>query len=199
MNAELANTSSCAMLLGTLLMQSPKSGAIAEVARSLCEMDLVGEWPFGSRGELAEVADLLKKARALSPAELDREFHRLFVGPQHLDAPPWGSVYLDSEAVVFGDSCVALTRWMRANGIALHEGPSREPADHIGRMLVLLGWICENDSSLVDDYLRLHLLTWAPRYFERLETAAEGPFYRALAKLAALTLEDIARQRGLAR
>ena len=73
----------------------------------------------------------------------------------------------------------------------------RPPTDQIGRMLVLLGWMCENEPSLVDDYLRLHLLTWAPRYFERLEAAADGPFYRAVAELSALTLRGVAEQRGL--
>lgn len=197
MNAELANTSSCATLLGTLLMQSPKGGPLAEAARGLCAMDLENEWPFGSQQELKDIAGLLEAARELSPEELDRAFHHLFVGPQNLEAPPWGSVYLDSEAVLFGDSCIELTRWMRANGIALHENESREPADQIGRMFVLLGWICENDPVLADDYLELHLLTWAPRYFERLGAAANDPFYRALAELAALTLADVAAQRGL--
>ena len=178
-------------------MQSPTGGPVAEAAEGLCAADLESEWPFGTEDELEEIAALLKEARRLPPEDLDREFHRLFVGPRRLDAPPWGSVYLDSESVVFGDSCMELARWMRANGIALHEGESREPTDQIGRMLVLLGWMCENEPSLVDDYLRLHLLTWAPRYFERLEAAADGPFYRAVAELSALTLRGVAEQRGL--
>lgn len=197
MNAELTNTSSCATLLGTLLMQSPKSGPVAEAAKGLCDMDLENEWPFGSSSELAEAATLLEEARSYSLERLDREFHHLFVGPNHLDAPPWGSVYLDAESVVFGDSCIELVRWMRANGIALHESDSREPADQIGRMLVLLSWICENEPVLADDYLELHLLTWAPKYFRRLKTAANDPFYRALAILSAITIKDIASQRGL--
>ena len=121
--------------------------ARAEAIEGLFELDLEKEWPYGSRGELRDVAALLEDARALSLRDLDREFHHLFVGPQHLEAPPWGSVYLDAEAVVFGDSCKDLVRWMRRHGIALHEGASREPADQIGRMLVLLSWICRNDPS----------------------------------------------------
>lgn len=197
MNAEFTNTGSCATLLGTLLIQSPKSGPVAEAADGLCIMDLENEWPFGSQSELAKIATLFKAASHCSPERLDREFHRLFVGPHHLDAPPWGSVYLDAEAVVFGDSCIELDRWMRANGIALCENVSREPADQIGRMLILLSWICENEPALIDDYLEIHLLTWAPSYFKQLGAAASEPFYSALAKLATITLEDIAIQRGL--
>ena len=197
MNADLVDTGSCAMLLGTLFIESPKSGAVADVVRGICEMDLVNEWPYGATGEKEAIALLLKKVRELSPDALDREYHHLFVGPNNLEAPPWGSVYLDSEAVVFGDSCMALVRWMRAHGIALHEDSSREPADQIGRVLVLLAWLCDNDPDLVDDYLQQHVLTWVFRYFERLETASEGLFYRAVARLASITLADIAARRGL--
>lgn len=187
----------CAMLLGTLLMESPKSETSSEVVRGICAMDLVNEWPYGTAEEKKGIASLFEDARGLSLDTLDREYHHLFVGPNNLQAPPWGSVYLDSEAVVFGDSCVALVRWMRENGVALHEDSSREPADQIGRVLVLLAWLCDNEPALVDDYLRLHVLTWAFRYFEGLEAAAEGPFYRAVAKLASATLADIAVCRGL--
>lgn len=198
MDADLASTSSVATLLGTLLSESPKRGPVGEAARGLCSMNLQGEWPFGSEEELAAVAETMAQARNLSAHELDRQFHHLFVGPQHLEAPPRGSVYLDSEAIVFGDSCIALARWMKANGVALHETGTREPADQIGRMLLLLGWLCENDPGIVDEYLTLHLLPWAPNYFELLEKAASRePFYRGLAKLAALSLRDIARRRNL--
>ena len=192
MQADYPAIASCATLIGTLLLQSPKEGPVAEAARGLCETDLVREWPFGSAEEIEGVADLFAQARSVSAEELDRAFHHLFVGPGHLDPAPWGSVHLDSEAVVFGDSCIRLTRWMRAHGIALNESESREPADHIGRMLVLLGWLCENDPALVGEYLHEHLLTWAPQYFIDLEAAARDPFYRGTAKLAAVTLSDVA-------
>ncbi|MGB9098314.1 molecular chaperone TorD family protein [Erwinia sp.] len=32
----------------------------------------------------------------------------LFIGPKAFKAPPWGSVYLDGESVLFGDSTHSL-------------------------------------------------------------------------------------------
>lgn len=61
---------------------------------------------------------------------------RLFIGPWALPAPPWGSVWLDKESVLFGDSTLALREWMRATGIALSEQRS-EPEDHFGTLLLL--------------------------------------------------------------
>ncbi|MFR1639066.1 MAG: hypothetical protein ACLSVD_07750 [Eggerthellaceae bacterium] len=62
-----------------------------------------------------------------APADLDRDTIGCSSARQTA-APPWGSVYLDSESVLFGDSCIALGRWMRARGIGLHEGKAASPS-----------------------------------------------------------------------
>ena len=73
----------------------------------------------------------------------------------------------------------------------------RTPEDHIGLMLALLSFLAAERPELVDDYLRDHLLTWAPHYLEALEEAAEQPFYVGLARLTRLTLVGLQRERGL--
>lgn len=154
-------------------------------------MNLAEEWPWGTAEDLHAVSEELARTGRADIHETDRAYHRLFVGPRKLAAPPWGSVYLDSEAVVFGDSCLAISRWMRAQGIELHEAESREPIDHIGRMLALLSWLASNRPELVGEFLDQHLLPWAPTYLEKLNSAAEGSFYQALAHLTAITLASI--------
>lgn len=186
------------MLLGTILSQSPSDPHVGQAVQGFESIDLAEEWPFGNREDLQRIAAILKQESPFSLRQIDREFHRLFVGPQKLQAPPWGSTYLDSEGVVFGDSCLKLTRWMTKNGIALHEDTSREPADQIGRMFILLGWLCGNDPDLIDEFLRDHLLTWSPKYFESLDKAAsDAPFYRAVGQLASLTLDSICALSGI--
>ncbi len=195
MDEQFETTQSCAMILGTLFLQSPKEGnAAAEIAKSLCEMRLSEEWPFGNEEELAQAAALFAQAKDETDYALGRAYHHLFVGPGPRKAAPWGSVYLDSEAVVFGDSCLLLVRWMRANGIALFEDESREPVDHIGRIFVLLAWLCENNPELIEEFLRLHVLPWSDKFFDRLDAANEGPFYAGLSKLARATLTGIYSQ-----
>ena len=34
--------------------------------------------------------------------DLTEQYQNLFIGPNELLAPPWGSVYLDPECVIFG-------------------------------------------------------------------------------------------------
>lgn len=71
---------------------------------------------------------------------------RLFIGPWALPAPPWGSVWLDKESVLFGDSTLALREWMRASGIALAL-ERNEPEDHFGTLLLLAAWLCETNQD----------------------------------------------------
>lgn len=195
MNALAENVAPCALLLGTILLDKPSSSTVMPLLEGLASMDLPAEWPYGDEATLEEISQQLVRALQAAPADLDRDYHRLLVGPGKLAAPPWGSVYLDSESVLFGDSCVALQRWMRNQGIQLHEGESREPVDHIGRMLVLLSWLSDNQPEQIGPFMEEHLMTWAPRYFTQLEPAATGTLYEPLGRLTSLTLEAVALAR----
>lgn len=195
MNALAENIAPCALLLGTILLDKPSSSTVMPLLEGLASMDLPAEWPYGDEATLEEIRQQLVRALQAAPADLDRDYHRLLVGPGKLAAPPWGSVYLDSESVLFGDSCVALQRWMRNQGIQLHEGKSREPVDHIGRMLVLLSWLSDNQPEQIGPFMEEHLMTWAPRYFTQLEPAATGTLYEPLGRLTSLTLEAVALAR----
>jgi TorA maturation chaperone TorD len=149
-------------------------------------------------GDTGDVRAAMKEGLAAGADHDDVvwEYRRLFVGPGHLPAPPWGSVYTDRECVVFGESTLALRAWMRAVGVE-RLADERTPEDHIGLMLALLSFLAAERPELVDDYLRDHLLTWAPHYLEALEEAAEQPFYTGLARLTRLTLAGLQRERGL--
>ena len=122
---------------------------------------------------------------------LTADYQQLFIGPFALKAPPWGSAYLDFERGLFGSSTLELREWMRKNGITT-EVPSSEPEDHIGYMLLLLGFLADNRPDLIEEYLAGHLTTWAHRFCELLKDGAKTSFYRGLALLTDTTLRAIA-------
>ena len=99
----------------------------------------VQDWPL-SPETLQPVADTFATS---SDEPLTDAWQRLFIGPYALPAPPWGSVWLDRESVLFGDSTLALRQWMRENGIAF-EMQQNEPEDHFGTLLLLAAWLIEN-------------------------------------------------------
>ncbi len=189
--------------LAPFFLNDPRTGDAADAFAALAELDVAAaaaQWPFVG-DEIAAVESALAAMKEGLAAGADHddvvwEYRRLFVGPGHLPAPPWGSVYTDRECVVFGESTLALRAWMRTVGVE-RLADERTPEDHIGLMLALLSFLAAERPELVDDYLRDHLLTWAPHYLEALEEAAEQPFYVGLARLTRLTLVGLQRERGL--
>ena len=51
------------------------------------------------------------------PEAVSEEFMRLLRGAGFSPAPPWGSVYMDRDKVMYGRTWVMLRDWMRAHGV----------------------------------------------------------------------------------
>lgn len=175
-----------ARVLGALFWYAPDSAEAAPLVTALSTTDWAADWPLSSE-QLQPVVEILQ-----APADepLPEAWQRLFIGPYALPAPPWGSVWLDRESVLFGDSTLALRQWMRDNAITV-EAQQNEPEDHFGTLLMLAAWLSENGhDDARDALLAEHLLPWSQRFLSVLEQEAKHPFYSALAQLARLTLES---------
>lgn len=124
--------------------------------------------------------------------ELDLHWQRLFIEPEHLCVPPWGAVYLDPEQIVFGESCLELTRFLAQQGIVLNTGMN-ESENHIGPMFWYLAGLLEKSRyEEVNILLAKHMLPWSYRYLELLHENAQIAYFKgvaALTKLALGTLE----------
>ncbi|RPH22522.1 Tat proofreading chaperone DmsD [Buttiauxella warmboldiae] len=183
-------------VLGALYYQEPQSRDVAGLYASLAQPDWVEQWPL-QHTELAAIAQRMKEGFSYAPETLSEAWQRLFIGPYELPASPWGSVYLDKEQVLFGDSMLELRRWMRKNDIA-NEQQSNEPEDHIGLLLMLAAWLAQEGlQQKVDELLAWHLLPWSGRFLELFIASAAHPFYQALGELTQLTLADWSKDLSL--
>lgn len=196
--------------LGPFFLQDPRTGlAGAEfVAVAALDAQAAGaEWPFADEAEatrdLAMMVEGLAASRAMSEGsafcgddDLMWEYRRLFIGPGAKPAPPWGSVYTDRECVVFGDTTLELRAWMREHGVA-RIVDERTPEDHIGLLLALMAWLAQYQPENLEEFLRLHLLTWAGHFLDELAEAAEHPFYKGLARLTKASLDGLQDALGL--
>ena len=120
---------------------------------------------------------------------------KLFVGPFDLLAPPYGSVYLDEERRVMGDSTMDVMNYYAKAGL----DPSREvhePPDHITTELEFMYYLAYqhltlNDAQYLDlqrEFLANHLSQWIPLFSARVLTGDIHPFYNQLALLTSIAV-----------
>ena len=184
--------------LGPLFTHDPKleGNAIRSLFEAFVQMDTqeaAKEWPFTEDQKAAVCIHEIQNGlvSGFEDQALYWEYRRLFVGPQKKAAPPWGSVYMDREQVIFGSTTMRLHDWMRRNGIGVKKGTSDEPEDHLGTLLLMMAYIARNKPEVLIEYLQLHVLTWSSHFLELMQNEAHHPFYHGLASLARLSLEGI--------
>jgi len=146
-----------------------------------------------------EAASLAKgMARTLEQAadvELAVAHAKLFVGPFELQAPPYGSLYLESQKRLMGDSTMEVLKMYQRAGLVLSHDFLDAP-DHIAAELEFmyfliarelqalrmgnreeaLGYL-EMQQEFHDKYLR----PWVKPFSERIRTNSEHEFYKLLA------------------
>lgn len=182
-------------LLGVLFYSAPDDPALAPFLDIIRQGNLADEWPLGTREELGNIQELM--ADGIASADILEARQRLFIGPDEFQAPAWGSVYLDREKVLFGDSTLELRWFLARHGITMDTGMN-EPEDHIGLQLWLVpDFMAPGREDACVEYLKEHLLPWSGRYLELLLTHAHHAFYEGLAKLTALTLSQLANRIGV--
>lgn len=175
-----------ARVLGALFYYPPDSEPCAPLVAAFTRHDWLEQWPLAQN----DLAPLVKGFSAPSDEPLNEAWQRLLIGPWALPAPPWGSVWLDKESVLFGDSTLALRQWMRDNNIAF-ETRQNEPEDHVGALLLLAAWLAEQgNTQACDQLLAWHLLPWSGRFLSEFADNAQHPFWQSLAQLTQLTLTD---------
>lgn len=173
-----------ARVLGALFYYAPDSAEAAPLVSALTADDWQTQWPLAAE----TLSPLATDFTRVSDESLPKAFQRLFVGPYALPSPPWGSVWLDRENVLFGESTLALRQWMRDNGIHV-ETEQNEPEDHFGSLLLMAAWLAESGRhSECEQLLAWHLFPWSFRFLDVFIENAGHPFYQALGELARHTL-----------
>ncbi|MGJ3355368.1 Tat proofreading chaperone DmsD [Providencia sp. Je.9.19] len=181
MNEQLLNNISLtARVLGAAFYYSPS--AIQDITTLLSSKAWTESWPYESTELKQSIAQQLAVTKTANE-NLDEAYQRLFIGPYALPSPPWGSVWLDNEKVLFGDSTLQLREWMQKNKIDIHLAQN-EPEDHIGLLFMMVAWVAENCSSKLPELLTDHILPWSFLYLDKLQQNADFPFYTGLARLA---------------
>ena len=130
-----------------------------------------------------------------SNEDLAVEYARLFVGPYELKAPPYGSVYLDGERRVMGNSTMEVIRLYEEAGLVMDKD-FKELPDHIAVELEFMYYLIykevealeksEREKALAFGGIRNHffnrfLSPWIPPFCEKIKETTDNNFYIALA------------------
>lgn len=129
--------------------------------------------------------------------ELVIDFTRLFIGPYSPPAPPYGSIYLEAERKVMGDSTMDAESRYGRYGIAV-AGNFKDVPDHIAAELEFMYFLIHREVELIfagnreavyniifeqQSFMNDHLSRWVPDFTDLVIQNADMPFYRSLARV----------------
>lgn len=176
-------------LLGSLFYYAPNDERVKAVFSIFSVPNWEQQWPI----QHSEIKSLIGKGQKQN---LSQAYQYLFIGPNDLPAPPWSSVYLDKESVIFGESLLNLRTFLQKYQIEFSQN-TNEPEDHFGLMLMLAAYLAEQKPDVLAEYLTEHLFTWAYRYLALLSEQTDYPFYQGIALLAQDSLQYWQEQANL--
>jgi TorA maturation chaperone TorD len=136
--------------------------------------------------------------------ELKVEYARLFVGPYTLPAPPYGSVYLESERRIMGNSTMDVINRYRQSGLVVAEDFKDAP-DHVAAELEFMHFLIFRELEAIDQgddnsiitcllnqqsFLKDHLSGWVPEFTGKIADNAKTSFYKNLARATEAFIKD---------
>ncbi len=183
----------CFKLLSACFYEPEKDLFVKErLCRSL--QDLLDGWAPGA----AKAASNMERALADTPQEqLSVDHAELFLGPFNLIAAPYGSVYLEKNRQVMGDTTIGVLKIYQEAGLSVDE---KEPPDHVAIELEFMSYLCIREAASraagkaadAEKFLGWQkaffqsYLSWLPSLCETIRTGTKSPFYLSLADCLAL-------------
>lgn len=144
----------------------------------------------------ADYAEEMIKLLAVYPyEELLVDYSRLFVGPGGLLAAPYGSVYLERDRLVMGDSTMAVMAFYSSHGLVL-DSEFKDLPDHIAVEIEFMHYLIFKEIEALDasdittavavlesqdTFMNKFLCPWVDKFSGRMADGSETGFYRALA------------------
>ncbi len=164
--------------------------------------NLFFEWPVAedqksiSKG-LKILQDFCSQYQSVKIESLQRDYTQLFIGLEKILAPPYASVYLSENHLLYEQPVLDVRQFYKKFGLSVNP-MNKVPDDHIGFELYCLSFLLENavqaaeqnDMRKFDGYqaalrefLSNHLNTWLPSFLPLVEEKAETAYYRGVALL----------------
>lgn len=179
---------------------------------NLVDAELLTGWPLAPDAPHAQRGlQLLNTALCSAPAAhllsaLQSDYTALFIGLEEVEAPPWESVYLSRDHLLFDEQTLEVRQAYARFGLQIPK-LEREPDDHIGFELLFLSHVMSQAAQVLADgdaaaahkllqaalsFLEVHPLRWVEPFVARVDRFARTDYYRGLAFLLAGSLAGLA-------
>ncbi|MBT3210013.1 MAG: molecular chaperone TorD family protein [Bacteroidetes bacterium] len=173
------------------------SNSFAFLAECFCfpsqeQIDFLSNFEHQVYEDVLALKEALKNEDAL---ELQRDFSKLFVGPFDLQASPYGSVYLEQEKSLFGESTEDVVRFYQEENLDIK---SNNVPDYIGLELEFIYYLQGRKIELLHDglvdksleyakkqknFMQNHICLWVDKFSAKLYSNAQTSFFRNLGTL----------------
>lgn len=131
-------------------------------------------------------------------------YAKLFVGPNELLAPPYGSVYLDGEKMVMGDSTMEVIKFYEEQGLSMDKEFENLP-DHITIELEFMYYLIFKETEALEKsqwdtaldfiktqglFLDKYLKRWINPFCDKIKQGTDNEFYTGLADCLTAFIEN---------
>lgn len=149
----------------------------------------------------SEGANLLSKfferMRTATDEDMDKlreDYNALFVGPGHLQAPPWESVYLSEERIIFDEHTLSVREFYKDWGVTINR-VNKEPDDHMGFQMEFMSILSDKGIDAIEkdnldklekvliaqnEFLEAHTLLWLDQFSKNVFDNSQTDFYKGL-------------------
>ena len=135
--------------------------------------------------------------------DLKFDYTRLFIGLESILAPPYESVYLSQDHIMFDKQTLNVRHFYEKYHLRVPK-KNVQPDDHIGYELHFIALLCHRivvefqegghegaDQTILDlsNFLDRHLLLWLEAFVNRVVKQAQTDYYRGIALLTQSSVE----------
>lgn len=145
----------------------------------------------------------LETGSSLAAKSIAADHLRLFSGPEPL-VPPWASVWLERDALLFGSTTDAVRAVYDDWGVQIANA-GHEPEDHLGFELSFMGYLLDvmknnplaasrsgvTPENALNTFLNESVMAFAPLVLEKASRCAKTPFYKYGCAHALALLENL--------
>ncbi len=151
----------------------------------------------------AHVLEMEKAFLKYSEEDLLVAYAKLFVGPNELLAPPFGSVYLDGKNMVMGDSTMEVIKLYEEHGLSM-DSEFRNLPDHITVEMEFMYYLIFKEVEALEnsqwdaalDFIKTQglffdkfLRQWVKPFCDKIRQGIDNEFYTSLADCVSAFIE----------